>query len=1764
MKEKLNGSKEEDIFSFYRLIEKFYNQKDITRKMIDEYKKEILISSNKRYLNDDYFNLSYFFRNNNENTLMGAAINLCFNTNKEFIEIIEPYLLNCERDILKFIKILFYELIPNIDYTNYNDNLDKLTRYIKSFSSFCPKNSYLWKIINNKLEINTEENISKIKKEIEDEKNDLKKIINVEKEFFDISIYEEILKKEEENIAIIENKKESDLEQKGLKIKFEKLISILRNQIFKDNSLNYFSEGLITEINYIIKKKMTEEIYEKIKNEVEKLISEDNRIEQNKSANNETNSFISWPEYTSNISSNVIDDEIKLIEHIIWYSYYYSIFISIPEELDDSIKEREIIRQIMKNNDETMKNLSNYLISVRAIGGKIIDEFDVMLSTLNSEFIRRIEKDKLISQIFNLDEKINIYIKRNKKSENFYSWLNNISSKYNSKFKLYLPKFTKTDIFYLYLQCDKCEKSNEEYSIPNIIYKPGISLSDLSIRTNFFGFLKKELNLREIGNNIDCIDNIAKIIYNHLFDKKNASYLKDHKIIEEKYNEKKNEIEEYIKKLNEKDKKSLSKEEIITFEKNKKEAYEKKNLIIRILNSLDLASKLDNCIDSFELKYPDKMDFKNWEKEEKILCENPSILFWLSKYDNYAQNFPDFNSDKYSIDFWFFCFRILSSYNCIKCDIPIQKYADYINQIVIKFFENNNRNNYNFGNDWVNLLLKNPKRIENKELNNIYKFLYKLLSDKKEFKIDIEKEREIFLKEIIKNLYTKLFNNQLFDFIQGKNTDDIDNKNLINFFINPNHFIYKNIEEKFKNKLFNINKKAEDLNQVYKSFKSMIQDKIDEIEKIGKNEIENQKQLFTKEEQRKRENQLNENIDKTNMSKIEYQDSVKKFIDSENLEQYKYEPNEIHTLFEELNNLKKEKEKIENKIQTLKKKSYKENEELDNLKNKQIEISNNFKEKKEILKNKIDIQNSSYSDFSFECYNNLLKSKENIIEELLDKNNSSVIFKMIEIKSFPINKYYFVKELNNKSSITKIRNGMIIYIDKNKKFKIYNKKSYEEEENIIEEIKEIHFPSINNEFNIENYFKEEIKKPIDTSKSRTLIFGESEIQIDDFIKNLLKYSSIIENITNIFKMIKELSENYDLRKSKNYNKEVIKQLKEITLENEEVKKLLSCKFSGNGGECKKVQELLDKFKLPLEQLIEKINIYDEEIQNISDLWNNLNELNSEKEIFSNDYSFPKIIDLTDKQFSFAGLQPDCEHLSLPLVTLDKNKIICKPEKIVYHFGNLCPYLYKEKIKFNILCFIKPNLKVSIESDNENITCVPNFNNSLLKLYITIPQLENIEKQENNKKIIGKIIFKSENCEIEEKELPFEFIFNLIPLFIYFSNDKYKLLRNKNNNEYQLKVNKLFQEEKLKFDIKYYHLAQSPEFDVTLHHNIDNEAEKPEINKNLNDGYFTLTIHKEKNLNIKKLSCYLFVYFKGNFKIKILIEAIIIPINFSFLIYDFFEKKFQNYSTIFLNKNIIPIQIPLILRIENYNLEKIKGNISFSGSNKNLKYKILDNIKNINIEEYIIINLSIESFKRSNETIKIYLNINNYESNVQVIFQYKDDCEDINDFKKFKTYQKNSGKWEEIEYNKLDPLKWTYTMLGCSKKFKEINLPYCSFFYEKKIKGRLLNYNCISYEIQKDKQYLVTFQEKKCIYRAIFGFYVYENKKKLFVYPYNYNYNKEVYKSVENHEFLEDKFHDLKDIFENNNPYLKKQDQLFEIFSLYYYFMEYVLDNLRFF
>ena len=74
---------------------------------------------------------------------------------------------------------------------------------------------------------------------------------------------------------------------------------------------------------------------------------------------------------------------------------------------------------------------------------------------------------------------------------------------------------------------------------------------------------------------------------------------------------------------------------------------------------------------------------------------------------------------------------------------------------------------------------------------------------------------------------------------------------IINYFINPNVFIYQSIKETFKNNIIKINKKTEELNTLYESLKTINPEFTIKIEDLGNNEIKNLKELYVKEEEKK-------------------------------------------------------------------------------------------------------------------------------------------------------------------------------------------------------------------------------------------------------------------------------------------------------------------------------------------------------------------------------------------------------------------------------------------------------------------------------------------------------------------------------------------------------------------------------------------------------------------------------------------------------------------------------------------------------------------------------------------------------------------------------------------------------------------------------------------------------------------------------------------------------------------------------------------------
>ena len=176
------------------------------------------------------------------------------------------------------------------------------------------------------------------------------------------------------------------------------------------------------------------------------------------------------------------------------------------------------------------------------------------------------------------------------------------------------------------------------------------------------------------------------------------------------------------------------------------------------------------------------------------------------------------------------------------------------------------------------------------------------------------------------------------------------------------------------------------------------------------------------------------------------------------------------------------------------------------------------------------------------------------MKELLDTKTKSIEFKKIILKEFLTDKFYLVKELNNKCSLSEI-SEMEFYLDKDAKFKLYNKKTFEEDKNAVKTCSFENFYSVNESFDITSFYQNENNKPVDDTKSKTLIFGEKCIQINDFINKMNEYYTNIENLKNIIELIKDLSINYNFKKSKDYYRKITTDLNDSV-----ISELLSKKF----------------------------------------------------------------------------------------------------------------------------------------------------------------------------------------------------------------------------------------------------------------------------------------------------------------------------------------------------------------------------------------------------------------------------------------------------------------------------------------------------------------------------------------------------------------------------------------------------------------------------
>ena len=103
---------------------------------------------------------------------------------------------------------------------------------------------------------------------------------------------------------------------------------------------------------------------------------------------------------------------------------------------------------------------------------------------------------------------------------------------------MYLPIIKKYNIFFSYLSCNKCNKGDEQNSLPITFYSSGVCLSDINQRNKFFDNLSREISLKSIKSNTECVEKICQIIYHYFYDENNNEYINVNdelkKLLEEK------------------------------------------------------------------------------------------------------------------------------------------------------------------------------------------------------------------------------------------------------------------------------------------------------------------------------------------------------------------------------------------------------------------------------------------------------------------------------------------------------------------------------------------------------------------------------------------------------------------------------------------------------------------------------------------------------------------------------------------------------------------------------------------------------------------------------------------------------------------------------------------------------------------------------------------------------------------------------------------------------------------------------------------------------------------------------------------------------------------------------------------------------------------------------------------------------------------------------------------------------------------------------
>lgn len=364
---------------------------------------------------------------------------------------------------------------------------------------------------------------------------------------------------------------------------------------------------------------------------------------------------IPWPSYTPLRPFKNKTLDIKLYEHILWFSQVKSIVNRICDH-----NNQELFNDISELNKFTeMKSpgilLTKKLNEFNSKGNfKIdIDDQNTINSTLNAHFIMKLRNDRIINKIEVLDKILNNLSLRNEiMDENEIQWIHQIVDMYHPNFNIMLPKFEPQDLFYLFVS----------YSGDIKILEKGPLISNINCKNLLDSIGNIIFNKPETF--VKCADMIAQIIYKFVFNKDK---------IQINHSEYKMQFEQELHK-------SLASISDKNSQENEQENKTKNELMDAAIFVLDISDKLDSlthddvALKSYKFIYDDITFLsKGWVKDDDFIKKYPSFVYWLIKYQKCAETLQNiysysvFNED--NLPFWLFAVRLMSSQNCVRLDI---------------------------------------------------------------------------------------------------------------------------------------------------------------------------------------------------------------------------------------------------------------------------------------------------------------------------------------------------------------------------------------------------------------------------------------------------------------------------------------------------------------------------------------------------------------------------------------------------------------------------------------------------------------------------------------------------------------------------------------------------------------------------------------------------------------------------------------------------------------------------------------------------------------------------------------------------------------------------------------------------------------------------------------------------------------------------------------------------------------------------------------